>query len=167
MLIKEGHKQQAVLSILKSGDKFLLLKRLKDPHIGKYSPVGGKIDPYENPSDTTIRETYEETGIKINNPKYCGLIVESSPTKYNWICFVYLSEIEYIIPPACNEGTLEWIEFSNLKSIPTPVTDWFIYKYTVENKTFMFNVEYVEELNVLSMVEEIERKKLDLSIKSN
>ena len=95
MYVNEGHKQPAVLSILKSGDKFLLLKRIKEPHVNKYSPVGGKIDPFESPIDTAVRETFEETGIRIENPKYCGVIVESSPTKYNWICFVYLSEIRF------------------------------------------------------------------------
>ena len=162
MTVPEGHKQPAVLSILKSGDKLLLLKRSKEPNKDKYTPVGGKIDPFESPIDTTKRETFEETGIRIENPKYCGVIVESSPTKYNWICFVYLSEIEHINPPECNEGKLEWIEFSKLKDIPTPVTDWFIYQYAVENRNFMFNVEYDAQLKIFSMSEEIEGKKLDI-----
>lgn len=162
MTVKEGIKQPAVLSVLKSGNKLLLLKRIKEPNKDKYTPVGGKIDPYENPVDTTIRETFEETGIKISNPKYCGVMVESSPGKYNWICFVYLSEIEYVDPPECNEGTLEWIEFSDLKNIPAPPTDRFIYQYVVENRTFMLNVEYDEHLNILSMYEEIEGEELNI-----
>lgn len=162
MYVEFGHKQPAVLSILKSGDKFLLLKSDREPNKDKYTPVGGKIDPAESPINTTIRETFEETGIVITNPKYCGVMVESSPTRYNWICFVYLSEIEHINPPECNEGKLEWIEFSELKDIPTPVTDWFIYQYAVENRTFMFNVEYDAQLNILSMSEEIEGKELDM-----
>jgi len=166
MTVREGHKQPAVLSILKSGNKFLLLKRLKEPNKDKYTPVGGKIEPYESPVATTIRETFEETGIKIKNPKYCGVMVESSPTKYNWICFVYISEINFIDPPECNEGTLEWIEFAKLKEIPTPETDWFIYQYAAENKNFMLNVEYDTLLNIISMSEEIEGKKLDFSMTS-
>jgi 8-oxo-dGTP diphosphatase len=166
MRVIEGDKQPAVLSILKSGNKLLLLKRIKDPNKDKYTPVGGKIDPFESPVETTIRETYEETGIKITDPKYCGVMVETSPTKYNWICFVYLSEIEFLEPPECNEGILEWIEFSELKSIPTPATDWFIYQYVVENRTFMLNVNYDEQLNILSMHEEIKGEELDLNITS-
>lgn len=164
MTVKEGIKQPAVLSILKSGSKLLLLKRAKEPNENKYTPVGGKIDPFENPVDTTIRETLEETGIKISNPKYCGVMTESSPTKYNWICFVYLSEIEYVEPPVCNEGKLEWIDFSDLKNIPTPPTDWYIYQYVIENRTFMLNVEYDRHLNVLSMREEIKGEDLNLNI---
>ncbi len=163
MTVKEGIKQPAVLSILKSGSKLLLLKRIKEPNKDKYTPVGGKIDPFENPVAATIRETYEETGIKISDPEYCGIMVESSPTKYNWICFVYLSEIEYVDPPECNEGTLEWIDFSDLKNIPTPPTDWFIYQYIVQNKTFMLNVDYDKNLNILSMREEINGMDLNIN----
>jgi 8-oxo-dGTP diphosphatase len=166
MTVEKGYKQPAVLSILKSGNKLLLLKRLKEPNKGKYTPVGGKIDPYESPVHTAIRETYEETGIRISDPQYCGVMVETSPTKYNWICFVYLSEIEYIDPPECNEGTLEWIGFSDLKSIPAPATDWFIYKYVIENRTFMLNVEYDKQLNILSMFEEIKNERLDFNMGS-
>jgi 8-oxo-dGTP diphosphatase len=49
MYVSNGHKQPAVLSVLKSGNQFLLLKRAKEPNKGKYTPVGGKIEPYEDP----------------------------------------------------------------------------------------------------------------------
>ena len=89
-------------------------------------------------------------------------MVESSPTNYNWICFVYLAEIEHIDPPTCKEGKLEWIRFSKLFGIPAPKTDWHIYKYLVDNKNFMFNVEYDQQLNIISMREEIENKLLKI-----
>ena len=156
MYISNGHKQPAVLSILKSENHFLLLKREKEPNKGKYTPIGGKLDPFESPIKTVIRETFEETGIQINNPEYCGVMVESSPTNYNWICFVYLAEIDYIEPPQCNEGRLDWIEISELLNIPTPATDLYIYRYVLEKQKFMFNVEYDENLNILEIKEEIE-----------
>jgi 8-oxo-dGTP diphosphatase len=154
--VSTGIKQVAVLCVLKTNNKILLLRRNKEPNKDKYTPVGGKIDPYESPMKAAKRESYEETGIEVNVMKYCGLLVESSPTPYNWICFVYFSETAYFIPPACNEGELEWIEINKLLDIPTPSTDWYIYKYILENKTFMFNAEYDEQLILLEMREEIE-----------
>ncbi len=156
MYVSGGHKQPAVLCILKSGDRFLLLKREKEPNQGKYTPVGGKIDPHESPLHAAVRETFEETGIRIADPKYCGVMVETSPTDYNWICFVYLAEIAPIDPPPCKEGRLKWIDSSNLADIPTPRTDWHIYKHVIENRPFMLNVEYDQHLNILSLREEIE-----------
>jgi 8-oxo-dGTP diphosphatase len=41
----------------------MLLRRLKEPHRDNYTPVG-KIEPFENPLDAVIRETFEETGSK-------------------------------------------------------------------------------------------------------
>jgi 8-oxo-dGTP diphosphatase len=65
---------------------------------------------------------------------FYGILTESSPTEYNWTGYVYVAEIEFIPPPDCNEGTLEWIAFSNLLDVPTPT--------------------------IISMVEEFEDKKV-------
>ena len=152
------------MCILKSGDQFLLLKRKKAPNQGKYTPVGGKIDPFENPNQTAIRETMEETGLKIDDYRYMGSLVESSPTDYNWNCLVYLAEIEFCEPPDCDEGKLEWIHLDQVLNVPTPPTDWFIYQYTLEQKPFFFNADFDEELSLLRMREEIEGIELDLAV---
>jgi len=156
MIVPHGQKQPAVLVILKNHDRFLLIKRNKDPNKNKYTPVGGKIDLYESPLQAAVRETFEETGVTISTAKYCGLLVESSPTKYNWICFVYVAEIEYCPPSRCKEGDLEWINQSELLNIPTPETDRYIYEYYLAGRSFMFGAEYDESLNLISMKEEIE-----------
>ncbi|PWJ41057.1 NUDIX hydrolase [Sediminitomix flava] len=156
MKIPVGLKRTATLCVLKHGQKFLLLKRLKEPNKDMYTPVGGKLDPFESPLKAAIRETFEETGIEVKHMKYCGLLTESSPTKYNWTNYVYLAEIDMMAPPPCNEGTLKWIDFSEVLSVPTPKTDWFIYKYILEERHFSFNAEFDENIELLSMVEEIE-----------
>ena len=158
MKIPTGLKKSAVLCILKNQGSFLLLKRLKEPNKDMYTPVGGKLDPYENPNETAIRETREETGIEVASFQFCGILVESSPTKYNWINFVYVAEIEHQPPPPCNEGTLEWISFDNVLQVPTPKTDWLIYKYVLEGTPFIFNADFDNELNLLKMVDELSGK---------
>ena len=60
----------------------------------------------------------------------------------------------------CNEGILEWIELEDVLKVPTPKTDWFIYKYILEEKPFVFNAEYDDELNLVKIQEEIENKTL-------
>ena len=155
MQVPPGIKKTAVLCVLKHGDSFLLLKRLKEPNKDQYTPVGGKLDPFESPVKAAIRETAEETGLQVSRFKYCGVLVESSPTSYNWVSFVYVADIEQIPPPFCNEGKLEWINYTEVLNIPTPKTDWFIYKYILEEKPFAFNAAFDEQLNLLSMVEEI------------
>jgi 8-oxo-dGTP pyrophosphatase MutT (NUDIX family) len=41
--------------------------------------VGGKLDPFESPLKSAIRETFEETGIKFDTMKFCGILTETSP----------------------------------------------------------------------------------------
>lgn len=155
MKVPFGLKRTAVICVLKSGRSFLLLKRLKEPNKDLYTPVGGKLDPFESPLHAAIRETREETGIEVETMRFCGVLTESSPTEYNWTNYVYLAEIDFVSPPECNEGTLEWVHFDNLLDIPTPKTDWFIYQYMLENKVFVFNANYNQQLELLEMTEEI------------
>lgn len=44
-------------------ENILMCKRAKEPYIGKYNLVGGKINPGENKMDAAYRELNEETGI--------------------------------------------------------------------------------------------------------
>lgn len=155
-----GLKKTAVLCVLKHGQQFLLLKRLKEPNRNLYTPVGGKLDTFESPINAAIRETWEETGIKVPSMKYCGVLVETSPVDYNWTSFVYLAEIDFVSPPACNEGTLEWIHFDDVLNMPTPKTDWYIYKYILEQEHFSFHADFDEQLNLTRMEEAFSGKLL-------
>ena len=156
--IPYGIKKIASMCILKHQHQFLLLKRANEPNQGKYVPVGGKLEPHENPYQAVLRETLEETGIKLETAKFCGLLTETSPVKYNWICYVYLAEIPYQPAPYCDEGTLEWIAIDDLLKVPTPATDWWIYKYVLANKPFVFNAEFDADLNMLWMMDDLEGK---------
>lgn len=155
-----GLKRTATLCILRHQDKFLLLKRFKEPNKDKYTPVGGKLDPFESPLRCAIRETFEETGIEVSTMRFCGILTESSPTDYNWTGYVYIADIDFVPPPPCNEGTLEWISWSELLNVPTPKTDWYIYKYILDQRPFAFSADYDEQLNLVAMVEEIENLKI-------
>jgi 8-oxo-dGTP diphosphatase len=156
----EGIKKIAAMVILRSGGRYLLLKRGKAPNKGKYLPVGGKLEPYETPVECAIRETYEETGIRIDQPRFCGMLTESSPGAYNWISYIYIADIEAIEPPFCEEGLLEWIGADMLDKIDTPPTDLLIYQYVDKKLNFAFSAKYDNQLNLIEMWEELSAKKV-------
>jgi len=156
MKVPIGLKKVAAMCVLKHKDKFLLLKRANEPNKGMYVPVGGKLEPFEDQITAVIRETHEEAGILLESAKFCGILIETSPTKYNWISYIYMAEIDDQIPPYCDEGVLEWIAIIDLLTVPTPPTDRWIYKYLLENKPFAFSAIYDEQLNMLELIEEIE-----------
>jgi len=141
--------------ILRNKDSFLLLKRIKPPYIGNYVPVGGKLEPYEDPYQAALRELQEETGLVLNELNYGGQLTETSPVDYNWWSTIYWATIDKIDPPYCDEGTLEWIHFDQLTEIPTPPTDLQIYKYVVEGQPFALNALFDKDLNLLRMTEEL------------
>lgn len=144
--------------VLRHQSQFLLLERARPPHVGKYVPVGGKLEPFESPDHAAIRETYEETGIRIAPEAlhFGGVLVETSPIDYNWQCHIYLADIPFQAPPPCDEGILKWFNYPELATIPTPPTDWHIYQYLVRGQAFVFNAIYDADLNLVRMVEDIE-----------
>ena len=141
--------------ILRCGDRYLLLRRAKAPNAGKYAPVGGKLEAYERPVDAAIRETKEETGITIKNPTLCGVLSETAPVDYNWMCYIYLSDIPDQAAPPCDEGVLEWISFDRLAHVPLPATDPVIYDYVQRGEKFVFDAVFDADLNLVSMMEEL------------
>jgi 8-oxo-dGTP diphosphatase len=156
MQSNQGLKRAAVFCVLTSGDYYLLLKRYKEPHKGKYVPVGGKIDEFEAPKDAVVREVYEETGIEITEPKLFGTLVETSPIDYNWISYIYTKEIDMVPNMTSDEGILEWIHVSALESINTPPTDLMIFQYIRKGRIFAFEAKFDEHMNMVEMVDGFE-----------
>ena len=150
-------KKIAVVCALRHGNEFLLLKRSKMPHAGRYSPVGGKLELHENPRACAIRETYEETGIQIapDALKFAGILTESSPTDYNWILYVYYADIEKVNPPACNEGVLEWVDPMRVAKELIPPTDFYFYEAMRAEKAFVLDAVYDAQEEMLVMRDEL------------
>lgn len=159
-------KKIAVMVILRAGDQFLLLKRAKAPNQGKYAPVGGKLEAQERPVDAARRETLEETGIDIANPVLCGVLSETAPSDYNWLCYIYVADIPYQAPPPCDEGILEWIGPERLAHIPTPATDLAIYDYVRRGEKFVIDAVFDAQLQLVSMVDELSGQNLERFIVS-
>jgi 8-oxo-dGTP diphosphatase len=162
MEVDHGIKRTAVMVILRHGYQYLMLKRSKKPNLGRMVPVGGKVDPYEDPRSTAIREVKEEAGLDLTEEdiRYIGSIIESSNSSYNWICLIYIADIDFINPPVCDEGELKWINKNKIKNYFLPETDPWVYEYIDEKKPFMFNAIFDESLKLVSMIEEIENIKI-------
>ena len=155
-----GKKKCVALCLLKNKDSYLLIRRgktktKKEDDYGMYLPIGGKLEPYENPEEAAKREVLEETGYKIDTLEFKGMIIDNSKTNYNWVDFVYLSEIPYIEPKETDEGFLEWINKDDIESLPTPEIDKYVYKYVINNQKFIFNNIYDNELNLCYSKEEL------------
>ena len=159
----EGLKRCVALCILKSGDNYLLIKRgklktSKEDDSGMYLPIGGKLEPYETPEEAVKRAVREETGVEIVNIEFKGMIIVSFKANYNWVDFVYLSEVPYFNPIDTDEGYLEWVHKNDIETLPTPEIDKYVYKYIVDNQKFIFNDIYDCNLNLIYAKDELNGK---------
>ena len=158
-----GMKKCVALCILKNDDKYLLIKRGKrktsqEEDFGMYLPIGGKLEPFETPEEAAKREVFEETGYTIDNLEFKGMIIENSKVNYNWVHFVYLSEVPYFESGETDEGYLEWVYKDDVKNLPTPEIDKEVYEYIINNQKFIFNDLYDDDINLIYAKEELSGK---------
>ena len=106
--------------------RVLLLKRNRPPHVGLWSPPGGKMEFGESPQENIRREMLEETGLTIAQPTLRAIIsVLDVDWPVHWLLFVFRAELapasgDMITTP---EGELRWIALAELDSFPRPETD--------------------------------------------
>ena len=111
----------STLCYLERGDQYLMLHRVKkanDMNHDKWIGVGGKIEEGESPEDCVLRETFEETGLRLTQYRYRGLVTFVSdryPTEY---MHLFTATGWTGTPHECDEGELAWIKKSDLLSLP-------------------------------------------------
>ncbi|MFC3209845.1 NUDIX hydrolase [Planomicrobium okeanokoites] len=108
------------LCLIRNGNQFLLLNRLKKPQMGTWNGVGGKIENGETPFESVIRETFEETGILLKELTYAGnVIFKSNEGREGMYLFTAdLPEGSRLVTPAGTaEGILDWKQ-----------VDWILHK---------------------------------------
>ena len=69
-------RKEASLSIVEDtiNNKFLMIRHHRGINKGCINFPGGKKEPNETIEECVVRETFEETGIKIKNPTFVGYI---------------------------------------------------------------------------------------------
>ena len=108
------------LCYVEKKDSYLMLYRNKkqnDMNGGKYIGIGGHLEHGETPMECIIREAYEETGLKLKNPRLRGLIsfVIDEMDEYTFLYTCDEFEGELL---ECQEGELHWVEKAQLHTLP-------------------------------------------------
>lgn len=103
----------ATLCYVRHAGQTLMVHRVKkadDMHANKWNGLGGKLEPGETPEECAIREIYEESGLRVRQPRLKGLLTFPHFAKEeDWYAFVFVCEEfegELIDSP---EGELRWI----------------------------------------------------------
>jgi 8-oxo-dGTP diphosphatase len=117
-------------------------KKANDIHEGKWNGLGGKFEPGETPEECVIREIFEESGLSIQNPKLCGLLMFPKFIGNDWYVFVFTAHHftgELIDSP---EGKLEWIPDEKILSLNLWESDHIFMPWIRGGKFFSAKFEY-------------------------
>lgn len=116
----------ATICYIDNGKELLLLHRNKKPndvHEGKWISVGGKLEAGETPDECARREILEETHLTVTEMDFKGIITFPDFTPgHDWYTYVFKVtgfEGELISDEESREGTLAWIPYDKVLTMPT------------------------------------------------
>lgn len=98
------------ICLIRQADQWLLLNRQKQPAMGMWNGVGGKIEAGESPTEAVIRETFEETGLTVPDVQFAGTILLQAEATVG--IYLFLADLppdqQLTTPVATREGILDW-----------------------------------------------------------
>lgn len=110
-----------VINVVLNDGKVLLLKRAKDPFLGYWALLGGKIEFGEHPEQTALRELKEESGLDADDVKIRGMLSEVVKDKgsgehvEHFVLFVCELNPTHTNIVSSEEGELKWFDLSEIK----------------------------------------------------
>jgi len=107
-------KKASVMLVLNEEGLILGVSRRNDST--KFGLPGGKLEDNETPEEAGIRETFEETGIKVNS---CVEIYKreepaGSPGGFPFYTYCFYATNWEGNPTSSDEGEVKWLETTNL-----------------------------------------------------
>ncbi len=131
------YKISVLVFIENPAGELLLLLRAKQPNLGVWTPIGGKLDMAtgESPFECAVRETREETGLRVS-PADLHLFAMIAEKAYqgetHWLMFLFRCQKPIAtLPPDIAEGKFAFFSREQIKDLPIPETDkaalWPIY----------------------------------------
>ncbi|MBI2498418.1 MAG: NUDIX domain-containing protein [Opitutae bacterium] len=131
------YKISVLVFIENTAGELLLMLRAKQPNLGVWSPIGGKLEMAtgESPFECAVRETHEETGLAVGaaDLHLFALIAEKAyQGETHWLMFLFRCKKPIDrLPPDIAEGRFAFHSRAAIRALPIPETDkaalWPIY----------------------------------------
>lgn len=134
--------KNTTLGYIEYNNAYLMLLRNSRKHdgsCGKWLGIGGKIEPQESADQGFIREVKEETGIDLNadSIKRRGIVDFVSESYESERMFLYTATVDSdYYNPKCNEGSLKWINKSEILGLNLWEGDKYFLQELLDDKKF-------------------------------
>ena len=123
------YKISVLVFIENAAGEQLLMLRAKQPNLGVWTPIGGKLEMAtgESPFECAVRETHEETGL-IVRPEDLHLFAMIAEKAYqgdtHWLMFLFRCNKPIGgLPPDIAEGRFAFFSREKIRDLPIPETD--------------------------------------------
>lgn len=107
----------ATLCHIIKGRRFLLQKKSRGLFGGgKWNGVGGRVEQNETPVECVKREVFEETGLRVLDLKFHGILnfYFGDRKELDWIVHVFSTKNFEGEPKPSKEGNLKWFDFEEI-----------------------------------------------------
>jgi 8-oxo-dGTP diphosphatase len=112
----------------RAGEQLLML-RAKQPNLGVWTPIGGKLEMAtgESPLQCAVRETEEETGLVVREEDmhlFAMIAEKAYQGDTHWLMFLFRCKTPIeALPPDITEGKFAFWSRDAIKTLAIPETD--------------------------------------------
>lgn len=123
------YKISVLVFIENAAGEQLLLRRAKQPNLGVWTPIGGKLEMTtgESPFECAVRETAEETGLIVRREDlhlFAMIAEKAYQGETHWLMFLFRCKKPIgQLPPDIAEGRFAFYSREAIRSLPIPETD--------------------------------------------
>lgn len=113
------------------------IKKADDMHAGKWNGLGGKLEPGETPEACVVREVWEESGLRLIDPRLRGVITFPQFSKgEDWYCFLFTATRFAGQLIDSTEGELAWIADGDLLQLNLWAGDRIFMRWLEDDRFF-------------------------------